>query len=143
MLYGAVKDNFGHYYKLHLPTDGRIPAGVQSRQFNDPVSTKQFIRGLEAQESHWRYLTLTLAAHISPHISIEEAICQLLIDGRIKVFDITDYVRSRDATAGIVLKGSDNNRVQILPASAQFIQGASNIKDIVSHDEAFQYLAQL
>lgn len=143
MLYGAVKDNFGHYYKLHLPTDGRIPDGVQSRQFNDPVSTKQFIRGLEAQESHWRFLTLTLAAHISPHISIEEAICQLLINGRIKVFDITDYVRSRDATASIVLKGSDNNRVQILPASAQFIQDASNIKDIVSHDEAFQYLAQL
>ena len=141
MLYGAVKDSFGHYYKLHLPTDGRIPAGVQSRQFNDPVSTKQFIRGLEAQESHWRYLTLTLAAHISPHISIEEAICQLLIDGRIQVFDVTDYAKS-GGSAGAAFKTNGNTHVQVLPASAQLMLN-NTARRFESVEAARAYLTQL
>lgn len=142
MLYGAVKDNFGHYYKLHLPTDGRIPAGVQSRQFNDPVSTKQFIRGLEAQESHWRYLTLTMAAHISPHISIEEAICQLLIDGRIQVFDVTDYAKCRHGSAGAAFKTNGNTHVQVLPASAQLMLN-NTARCFESVEDARAYLTQL
>ncbi len=142
MLYGAVKDNFGRYYKVHMPSDGRIPLGLQSRQFDDPVYTKQFLRGLQTRESHWRHLVSIFAGQLSPHLSVEDAFCQLLISGRVKIFDVTDYAVSRLNGGGSTFKSKDNLHVQVLPASAQLMVN-SPAKRFDSAKDAASYLSQI
>ncbi|VUD62254.1 hypothetical protein TDB9533_03004 [Thalassocella blandensis] len=139
-------DRFGRKFKLHFSGDGPIPKKIKPKVFFDLVSTRSFLANLRVGEWYWQKLSYHLIGD-SPYSADPfyylDTVARLLIQGRIKLFVISDMQAEHHSVEKRIFKQRNGMSYQIVTPVALITNPGKTTKKFTSKKEAVQFVRSL
>jgi len=145
----AVRGRFGKLYIIRTLHDSNIPQGLNAEQFTDPHSAKRFLIDLSVGPNYWNQLSENTAEPCTTQKNSSATIgkaCQLLISGKLKVFDVTSLYSNKTVqkSENSVFKKADNSeRYRFEPSLSLLTNQSANTKQFHTQGEAEAFIKEL
>ena len=145
-----IQDRFGRRYKLHLLSEEPSPKHLEPKLFSDEIFTRNFLHSLNLSGAYWRELSHQLAISSSYTANPQDAlnstldsIARLLIQGRIKIFEIDKLDAKQNPIEKRTFKQADGRTYQFITPTDQLLNPNKRAKAFNSKEEAVEFVRAL
>ncbi|MDH5179611.1 MAG: hypothetical protein OEZ39_14680 [Gammaproteobacteria bacterium] len=141
-----LRDCFGRLYKLATPYDRPAPVAVEAELFFDPVLTQERLQDFDVSMERWRQLVdindLQSGQPVSDQ-AVPAKMSELLIQGRYRLYPITEADRFIHPPQKRTIETSDKTRYLFTPASTLLISRPPEVKTFNRKEDAKAFINSL